>query len=102
MLDTLAKLFQARSRLVSWQQLSDDLLKLEHHADFKNLAGKLRKLATAKITLYVLTQKSDLSLNNEDVFPQACIDSKPRSAWKEVYISVVWLSYSFRHIGSEL
>jgi len=52
----------------------------------------------------VLTQKSELSLNDEDVhvFRQACIDNKPRSAWKEAYISVVWLSYSLRHIGSEL
>jgi len=36
-----------------------------------------------------VTQKSEPSLNDEDVFPQACIDNKPRNVRKEAYVSVV-------------
>ena len=55
--------------------LSDNLLKLEHHAGFKNWADELRKLAAANITLpLVLTKKPELNLNDKDVFPQVCID----------------------------
>ena len=55
---------------------TDNLLKLEHHAGFiKNWADELRKLAAANITLpLVLTKKSELNLNDKDVFPQVCID----------------------------
>jgi len=53
-------------------RLSDNLLKLEHHAGLKNWAAELRKLAAANITLHlVLTKKSELNLNDKDVFPPA-------------------------------
>jgi len=53
-------------------RLSDNLLNLEHHADLKNGAAEFRKLAAANITLHlVVTKKSELSLNDKDVFPQA-------------------------------
>jgi len=56
-------------------RLSDNLLKLEHHAGLKNWADKLRKLATANTVLHLaLTKKSELDLNDKDVFPQVCID----------------------------
>jgi len=75
-LNTLAKLFQAmRRRIHTLTRLSENLLKLEHHAVFKNWADELRKLATADIALQlVLTKKSELYLSDKDVFPQACID----------------------------
>ena len=41
----------------------------------KNWADELQKLATANIALhFVLTKKSELNLNDKDVFPQACKD----------------------------
>jgi len=56
-------------------RLPDNLLKLEHHAGLKNWVDELQKLATVNITLHlVLTKKSELNLNNKDVFPQVCID----------------------------
>jgi len=54
---------------------SDNLLKLEHHAGFKNWADALRKLAEANIALHLaLTKKSELNLNDKDEFPQVCMD----------------------------
>jgi len=45
---------------------------LEHHACFKNWADELRKLSAANINSHlVLTKKSELNLNDKDVFPQA-------------------------------
>ena len=42
-------------------KLSDNLLKLEHHAGLKNRADELRKLATANIALHLAhTKKSEL------------------------------------------
>jgi len=56
-------------------RLLDNLLKLEHHEGLKNWADELRILAAANITLHLmLTKKSELSLNDKDVFPQVCID----------------------------
>jgi len=56
-------------------RLLDNLLKLEYHEGLKNWADELRKLAAAGITSHlVLTKKSELSLNDKDVFPQVCID----------------------------
>jgi len=56
-------------------RLSDNLLKLEHHAGLKNWADELRKLAVVSMTSHwVLTKKSELSLHGKDVFPQVCID----------------------------
>jgi len=53
-------------------RLSDNLLKLERQAGLKNWAAELPKLAAANITLHlVLTQKSELNLNDKDVFSQA-------------------------------
>jgi len=47
--------------MLTW--LSDNLLKLEHHAGLENWADELRKLATANIALHlVLTKKSELNL----------------------------------------
>jgi len=41
----------------------------------KNWADELRKLAAANIVLHlVLTKKSELNLNDKDVFPQVYID----------------------------
>jgi len=80
-LDTPAKLFQAiRSRttvLYMLTRLSHNWLKLEHHAGLKNWADEYRKLATANVALYwVLTKKSELNLNDKDVFSQV---------WKDVF-----------------
>jgi len=51
---------------------SDNLEMLEHHACFKNWADELQKLSAANITSHlVLTKKSELNLNDKDVFPQA-------------------------------
>ena len=66
-----------RSRSVSWQQLLDIFLKFEHHAGLKIWADELWKLATANALLHLLTQKSELNLNDEEIFPQAYIDNKP-------------------------
>ena len=57
-------------------RLSNNLLKLEHHADLKkNLADELRKLVTVNIALHLLlAKKSELSLNHKDVFTQVCTD----------------------------
>jgi len=56
-------------------RLSDNSLKLEHHAGLKDGADELRKLATANISLHVvLTKKSELKLNDKDVLPRACTD----------------------------
>jgi len=56
-------------------RLSDNLLKLEHHAGLKNWADELRNLAGVNMTSrLVLSKKSELSLNGKDVFPQVCID----------------------------
>jgi len=53
-------------------RLSDNLEMLEHHACFRNWADELRKLSAANITSHlVLTKKSELNLNDKDVFPQA-------------------------------
>jgi len=75
-LDTLAKLFQVIEKYnYILTRLSDNLLKLEHHAGLKNWAYELRKLATANIVLHlVLTKKSELNLNDniKDVFSQVC------------------------------
>ena len=51
-------------------------MNLEHPAGLNiNWADELRKLATADIALHlVLTEKSELNLNDKDVFPQMCID----------------------------
>jgi len=55
--------------------LSHNLLKLEYHVGLKNWADESRKLVTANIALHlVLTKKSELNLNDKDVFPQVCID----------------------------
>jgi len=54
---------------------TDNLLKLEHHAGFKELSRSITKTAAANITLpLVLTKKSELNLNDKDVFPQVCIN----------------------------
>ena len=54
-------------------------LKTEHHAGLKN-ADWLWKLATANAaSVHLLIQKSELNLNDEDVFPQAGIGNKARS-----------------------
>jgi len=56
-------------------RLSDNLLKLEHHAGLKSWADELGKLAAANTTSpLVLTKKSELNLNDKDVFPQVWID----------------------------
>jgi len=57
-------------------RLLDNLLKLEHDAGFKKTEPfRLRKLAVANMALHlVLTTKSELNLNDKDVFPKVCID----------------------------
>ena len=76
-------------------RLSDNLEMLEHHACFKNWADELRKLSAANITSHlVLTKKSELNLNDKDVFPQADPHQGGRSLpykiflhpWKNVLI----------------
>jgi len=48
-LDTSAKLLHAmRSGTTYWQQLSDNLLKLEHHANLKNLSRWITKTRHSK------------------------------------------------------
>jgi len=60
-------------------RLSDNLLQLEHHAGLKSWADELRKLATANTALHsALTKKSELNLNDKDVFPQICIRGATR------------------------
>jgi len=50
-------------------RLADNLLKLKHHTGLKNWADKLRKLAMANIAVHLaLTKKSELDLNDKDVF----------------------------------
>ena len=42
---------------------------------YKNWADELRKLGTTNRALHlVLTKKSELNLNDKDVFPQVCVD----------------------------
>jgi len=62
-LDTVAKLFHAvSSTICTLTRISDNLLKLEHHAGLKIGADELRKLATANIALHlVLTRESELN-----------------------------------------
>jgi len=44
-------------------RLPENLLKLEHHADLKNLADELPKLNTVNTALHLeLTKKSELNL----------------------------------------
>ena len=50
----------------------------------------------------VLTKKSELNLNDKDVFPQVCIDVFQQATyfytlWKETCVRVVWLSYLLGH-----
>jgi len=46
-----------------------------HDAGLKNGADKLRKLTTANKALrLVCTKKSELNLNDKDIFPEVCID----------------------------
>jgi len=60
-------------------RLSDNLLKLEHHAGLKSLADELQKLATANRALnLVLAKKSELNLNDKDGCPQICIRGAKR------------------------
>jgi len=80
--------------MLTLTRLSDNLLKLEHQTGLKNWADELRKLAKANEALHVvLTKKSELNLNNKNVFPQVRIreDTYFYTVWKEVYIRVVWL-----------
>ena len=57
-------------------RLQDNFLKLEHDAGLKNWPDELRKLATANIALHlVLTEKSEINVNDKGVFPQVCIDT---------------------------
>jgi len=99
-----------RSRTICWQDYWTTYLKLEHHEGLKNWADELRKLAAANITSHlVLSKKSELSLNDKDVFPQVCIDvfwqgTYFYAAWKEACIRVVWLTlrYSLEHVYRSL
>ena len=56
--------------------VSNNLLKLEYHAGFQKLSNELWNLdATANVAFYsILTQKSEIILNDYDVLPQAGID----------------------------
>jgi len=58
-------------------KLSDNLLKLEHHADFKKLSWWITKTRRSEYNFaltVVLTKKSEMNLNDKGVFPQVCID----------------------------
>ena len=90
-------------------RLSYNLLKLEHHADLKNWEDELRKFPAANTALHlVLTKKSELNLNDKDVFPQVWIDVFYLATYfilfekKPACISVVWLSYSPGHVDHSL
>jgi len=52
-------------------RISDNLLKLEHHAGG---ADELRQIATTNIAK-MLNKKSELNLKEKEVFPQVCIDA---------------------------
>jgi len=53
----------------------------------KKFPDELWKLSTVITALHLLTQESELKLNDEDVFPQACIDIKPRDLLLEFTFS---------------
>jgi len=57
-------------------RISDNLLRLEHHAGFKKVSRCVTKTRHSKYSfaLIVLTKKSELYLNDKDVFPHVCID----------------------------
>jgi len=58
-------------------RISDNLLKLEHHAGLKKLSRCVTRTRHSRYSfaLIVLTKKSELYLNDKDVFPQVCIDA---------------------------
>jgi len=66
-------------------RLSDNLLKLEHHTGLKkNWADELQRLVTTNVALHlVFTKESEL--NDEDIFPQVCINV----FWKATYFYTV-------------
>jgi len=56
-------------------RLSYNLIKLKHQTGIKNWAEALRKFPAANTALHlVLTKKSELNLNDKNVFPQVWID----------------------------